>query len=146
MLTMKWRSSLLFFILLITSSSQLSYGVRIYPFKMDPKEHPDYERYAVSHPSLDEFDPLPQFTTLRDILSAPNQHLVNYTELINSFCLDPNTTLGHVIWPGRPDFMFADNYKEFINFIFYPRKRAVCYQRAWFSSNSGRLSPSEGGA
>ena len=83
---------------------------------MDPKEHPDYERYAVPHPSLDVFDPLPQFATLRDI-STPNQHLDNYTELVNSYCLDPNTTLGHVIWPRGPGFMFADNYKDFIDFI-----------------------------
>lgn len=83
---------------------------------MDPKEHPDYERYAVPHPSLDVFDPLPQFATLRDI-STPNQHLDNYTEFINSYCLNPNTTLGHVIWPRGPGFMFADNHKDFIDFI-----------------------------
>ena len=102
--------------LLIASLSQQSHGVRIYPFKMDPKEHPDYQRSAVPHPSLDVFDPLPQFATLRDI-STPNQHLDNYTELINSYCLDPNTTLGHVVWPRDPGFMFADNYKDFIDFI-----------------------------
>ena len=115
---MKWRASLFFLTLLIllNNLSEQSYGVRIYPFKMNPKEHPDYERYAVSHPSLDVFDPLPQFATLRDI-SAPNQHLDNYTELVTSYCLDPNTTLGHVIWPRGPGFMFADNYKDFIDFI-----------------------------
>ena len=108
--------SLLFLTLFLASLSQESYGVRIYPFKMDPKEHPDHERYAVPHPSLDVFDPLPQFATLRDIIT-PNQHLDNYTELISSYCLDPSTTLGHVIWPRGPGFMFADNYKEFIDFI-----------------------------
>ena len=102
--------------LLLGTWSQRSYAVRIYPFKMDPKEHPDYERYAVPHPSFDVFDPLPQFATLRDI-STTNQHLDNYTELIENFCLNPNTTLGHVIWPRGPDFMFADNYKDFIDFI-----------------------------
>ena len=83
---------------------------------MDPKEHPDYERYAVPHPSFDVFDPLPQFATLRDISTA-DQHLDNYTELIENFCLNLNTTLGHVIWPRGPGFMFADNYKDFIDFI-----------------------------
>ena len=103
-------------LLMLGTWSQRSYAVRIYPFKMDPKEHPDYERYAVPHPSFDVFDPLPQFATLRDI-NTTNQHLDNYTELIENFCLNSNTTLGHVIWPRGPDFMFADNYKDFIDFI-----------------------------
>ena len=102
--------------LLLGTWSQRSYAVRIYPFKMDPKEHPDYERYAVPHPSFDVFDPLPQFATLRDISTA-DQHLDKYTELIENFCLNLNTTLGHVIWPRGPGFMFADNYKDFIDFI-----------------------------
>ena len=83
---------------------------------MDPKNHPDYFRYAVPHPSFDVFDSLPQFATLRDI-SSTDHHLNNYAELITRYCLDPNTTLGHVVWPGDPDFMFANNYKDFVNFI-----------------------------
>ena len=93
-----------------------SNGVRIYPFRMDPREHPDYERYAVVHPPLDVFVPLPQFATLRDI-STLDKHVNNYIELIDQYCLNSNTTLGHVIWPRDPDIMFADNTKAFIDYV-----------------------------
>ena len=106
----------LFSLVLLLASQSWSNGVSIYPFRMDPKEHPDYQRYAVPHPSLEVFDPLPQFATLRTI-NSPDHHLGNYTELINMYCLSANTTLGHVIWPRDPGFMFANNYKDFVDFV-----------------------------
>lgn len=117
-ITTKPRTSLIYVVLLfVVISAGQSRGVRIYPFKMDPREHPDYERYAVPHPSFDVFDPLPQFATLRNI-AAPNHHIQdNYTELIDSYCLHSNTTLGHVVWPGAANFIFADNYRDLIDYI-----------------------------
>ena len=110
------RVSLFHLIFLLVGVLSEANGVRIYPFKMDPREHPDYQRYAVHHPSLDVFQPLPQFATLRDI-GAPNNHIPdNFTDLINTYCLNSSTTLGHVIWPRGPDFMFTDNYKDFIDY------------------------------
>lgn len=93
-----------------------SWAVRVYIYHLDPKENPDYDRYQVVHPSLEVFEPIPQFATLRS-LSLNKSHLVNYTELIEKYCLDPNTTLGKIIWPVNPNFMFADNYKDFIDYI-----------------------------
>ena len=91
-------------------------AVGVYPYLLDPRENPDWDRYAVSHPSLEVFNPLPQFATLRNIPTQQSQ-LVNYTQLIDKFCLNPNTTLGGIVWPRNPDFMFADNYKDFVQYV-----------------------------
>ena len=91
-------------------------AVRVYTFLPNPRENPDYERYSVPHPSLEVFNPLPQFATLRS-LPLNNTHLINYTQLIDKYCLNPNTALGGILWPINPDFMFADNHKDFIQYI-----------------------------
>lgn len=108
--------STLFLLLFASSLNHDSWAVRVYTYHLDPKENPDYDRYAVTHPSLEVFTPLPQFATLRS-LSSNKSHLVNYTQLIDKYCLHPNTTLGGIIWPVTPNFMFTDNYKEFIDYI-----------------------------
>ena len=90
--------------------------VRIYPHKLDPTENPDYQRYAVPHPTYDVFGTLPQFATLRSIY-VNHSELTNYTQLIDKFCLNPNTTLGHILWPRDPAFLFADNHKGFIDYV-----------------------------
>ena len=104
----------IWFILTITLVLD-STALRIYPYKMDPRENPDYGRYAVKHPTLDDFDQIPQFASLRTI--RVTDKMINYAEDVKKYCLDPNTTLGHVIWPRGPDFMFAENYKDFIDYV-----------------------------
>lgn len=103
-------------LLLFANLNKNSWGVRVFIYHLDPKENPDYDRYPVTHPSLEVFEPLPQFATLRS-LPLNKSHLVNYTKLIEKYCLDPNTTLGGIIWPVNPNFMFADNYEDFIDYI-----------------------------
>ena len=89
--------------------------LRLYPYLLDPRENPDYERYPVSHPTHDVFGTVPQFATLR-YFPIEDSKIVNYTELIDIYCLDPNTTLGKILWP-YPSFLFANNSAEFIDYV-----------------------------
>lgn len=104
-------------ILLITAYSlTLAEPVRVYPYLLEPKDNPDYDRYAVTHPSPDVFNQTPQFATLR-VLPTEQSRVVNYTQVLGKFCLNPNTTLGAIVWPRDPNFMFSDNYKDVIDYI-----------------------------
>ncbi|XP_064403556.1 uncharacterized protein LOC135349038 [Halichondria panicea] len=107
-------ASTLFLVAII--SIQASWAVRVYTHLLQPKENPDYDRYRVIHPSLEVFEPLPQFATLRNLPSS-QAYLINYTQAIDKYCLNPNTTLGGILWPVSPSFMFSDNYKDFIDYI-----------------------------
>lgn len=90
-------------------------ALRLYPFSLNPKENPDYDRYAVKHPTQEDLGHTPQFATLRTLRVMDK--IVNYSTVINQYCLNPNTTLGNIVWPRDPGFMFADNYKEFVDYI-----------------------------
>lgn len=96
---------------LIPPSSPLN----LYPYRMDPQEHPDFTRYPVVHPTVAEVGQTPQFATLRS-LRVTNKS-INFTQVLEKYCLNPNTTLGGIIWPRDPGFMFAENYKDFVDTV-----------------------------
>ena len=98
------------------AASQAGAAVVVYPFTFDPKENPDFMRYPVRpHPSLDVFKPQPQFQALR-YFHSPGSHIIDYKELIELYLLNPNTTLGGILSPA-PAFLFADNFKEFVDYV-----------------------------
>lgn len=89
-------------------------AVKLYPYLMNPLDNPQYDRYAVAHPSLDIFDRVPEFATLRYPLSSKYG---NYTDLVSLYCLDPQTTLGRVVWPGTIDILTDDQFYDFVDFV-----------------------------
>ena len=91
-------------------------ALRLYTYPMDPAENPDFHRYPVEHPGLSVFDRVPEFATLRD-LDETDGELVDYEQLVQQFCLDENTTLGRLIWPGDSTLLFAKNYRQFIDYV-----------------------------
>lgn len=83
---------------------------------MKPSQNPDFHRYPVLHPDPSVFDHPPQFATLRD-LELLDGKLVNFEKLLQQFCLDSNTTLGRLVWPGDTSLLFAINYREFVDYV-----------------------------
>ena len=102
--------------LLLLLCAEKSDSLRLYPHPLTPSENPDFVRYNVSHPNIEVFEPVPQFATLRT-LTAKDSTLVNYTQLIKKYCLNPNTTLGRMIWPGDSTFLFTSNYADFVKYV-----------------------------
>ena len=92
-------------------------GLKLYPYLPDPSLNPDYERYAVRHPTLDVFGNTPQFATLRNIPTILNGSELNYKAIISRYCLNSSTTLGRMLYPRRPSFFFVNNYADFINYL-----------------------------
>lgn len=103
-------------LVILLFSVEKSDSLRLYPHLLTPTENPDYERYAVLHPDRDVFEPIPQFATLRTLPSEKTV-LVNYTQLIEKYCLNLNTTLGRMVWPGGPTLIFASNYADFVKYV-----------------------------
>lgn len=101
-------------ILLLLLAAKRCCALKLYPYLMNPLDNPQHDRYAVAHPSLDVFDRVPEFATLRYPLSSKYS---NYTDLVDLYCLDPQTTLGRVIWPGTIDVLANDQFHDFVDFV-----------------------------
>ena len=91
-------------------------ALQLYAYPVEPAANPDYSRYPVKHPGLSVFDRVPEFATLRD-LATEGGKLVNYTSLLDQYCLDPDTTLGRLVWPGNAVLLFAANYADFVDYV-----------------------------
>lgn len=91
-------------------------ALRLYTYPMEPSENPDFHRYPVEHPGLSVFDKVPEFATLRALTSRDGK-LVDYEQLLQQFCLNANTTLGRLVWPGDSTLLFASNYQQFIDYV-----------------------------
>ena len=92
-------------------------GLKLYPYLLDPSQNPDYDRYAVRHPTLDVFGNVPQFATLRNIPTVSNGTKLDYQEVLTRYCLNSSTTLGRMIYPRNPSFFFVENYADFIDYL-----------------------------
>lgn len=91
-------------------------ALRLYSYPIEPSENPDFHRYPVEHPGLSVFDQVPEFATLRDLTSKDGE-LVDYEQLLKQFCLNANTSLGRLVWPGDSTLLFASNYQQFIDYV-----------------------------
>ena len=83
-------------------------SLRLYPYRMDPRKHPDYSRYHVKSPDRSVFGDTMQFISLRD-LSAPN-----YKDWIDQWV--HKDRLGNILWPAYP-FIYQPNLKEVVGEI-----------------------------
>ena len=89
-------------------------SVYIYPYLNDPSTHPDYERYAVKHPTYRTFGDGPKFMTLRSF--QIHDLVVDYKSDIDLYLLNPATSLGSIIQPTYA-LLFAKNFKEVVDYI-----------------------------
>jgi hypothetical protein len=89
-------------------------ALRLYTFPLQPSENPDYDRYAVKHPTPDVFGNEIQFATLRGFQIDQNSTVVNYAADLKKYCLDPGSSLGTVVWPMYP-LLFATNFEEVVD-------------------------------
>ena len=81
------------------TSAQVQNSVKIYPYLMDPRQHPDEVRRWIKPPDRQIFEGRIQFITLRSLDGDYKKSLDLYTKKFN---------LGKVIWPAysvlfRPD-------------------------------------------
>lgn len=93
-----------------------SAAVKVYPFPMDPRDHPDYTRYFVKHPTQSTFGNTVQFATLRGFAIDDNSTVVDYTDALKQYCLDPQTSVGAIIWPTY-SLLFTTNFNDVVDAI-----------------------------
>ena len=91
-------------------------AVKVYPYPMDPSDHPDYSRYFVKHPTRGTFGNTVQFATLRGFAIDDNSTVVDYIDALKQYCLDPQTSVGTVIWPNYP-LLFTTNLNDVVDAI-----------------------------
>ena len=91
-------------------------AVKVYPYPMDPSDHPDYSRYFVKHPTRSTFGNTVQFSTLRSFAIDDTSTVVDYTDALKLYCLDPQTSVGTVVWPMYP-LLFTTNFNNVVDAI-----------------------------
>lgn len=91
----------------------------VYPYTMNPTEHPDYLRHYVKAPDYSVFGNKTQFMALRD-LSGPD-----YKERITRWV--DKEKLGNILWVHYP-LIYQDNLKEVVSEI---RKRNLYLFDLW---------------
>ena len=94
----------------------LSGSLRLYTTPPDPADHPDYDRYAVRHPTPATFDSSTKFATLRSFQIDNTSMVVNYPVDLESYCLNPSTSLGTIVWPSYP-LLFTANFEAVVDAI-----------------------------
>ena len=94
----------------------LSGSLRLYTTPPDPKDHPDYSRYAVRHPTPATFDNSTKFATLRSFQIDSNSVVVNYSVDLKLYCLNLSTSLGTIVWPSYP-LLFTANFEAVVDAI-----------------------------
>ena len=95
---------------------RLSGSLRLYTTHPDPADHPDYSRYAVRHPTPATFDNSTKFATLRSFQIDNTSVVVNYSVDLESYCLNPSTSLGTIVWPSYP-LLFTANFEAVVDAI-----------------------------
>ena len=103
-------------ILLLSRCTGLSESLQLYTTPPNPADNPDYGRYAVKHPTPATFDNTTKFATLRSFQIDQNSTVVSYSTDLKSYCLDPDTGLGTVVWPMYP-LLFTVNFEAVIDSI-----------------------------
>jgi len=83
-----------------------------YPYYVDPKVYPDYERRPVKVPTWETFDGMPRFTVLRGFQEEGEQ-VLNPEWNSDLDLYTRRFGLGTIIWPVIHT-MFADNFKELV--------------------------------
>ena len=83
-------------------------SLRLYPYRMDPRKHPDYNRYHVKSPDYAVFGNKMQFISLRDLSAS------DYTEWIDQWV--NKDRLGNILWPAYP-LIYQPNLKEVVGEI-----------------------------
>ncbi len=78
---------------------------RVYAHRLEPREHPDYDRRAVKPPTWETFGNRTRFTCLRGF-AVENGQVIRYTDELDRFTRTHE--LGDVIWPSYP-ILFAKN-------------------------------------
>lgn len=78
--------------------------VEIYPYKMNPRQHPDDVRHHVKTPDATLFDNKIQFIALRDLSGDYNAKLNQWVD---------KDRLGNILWVSYP-LVFQDNLKEVV--------------------------------
>jgi len=78
---------------------------RVYAHRLEPREHPDYDRRAVKPPTWETFGNRTRFTCLRGF-AVENGQIIRYTDELDRFTRTHE--LGDVIWPSYP-ILFAKN-------------------------------------
>ncbi len=81
---------------------------RVYAHRLEPREHPDYDRRAVKPPTWDTFGNRTHFTCLRGF-AVDNDRISGYSAELDRFTRTGD--LGDVIWPSYP-ILFARNLGE----------------------------------
>src|ERR1035437_460835 len=81
---------------------------RVYSRRLDPREHPDYDRRAVKPPTWETFKNRTQFTCLRGF-GMKDDLLFGFAEEIEKFTRMHE--LGEVIWPSYST-LFATNLSD----------------------------------
>ena len=85
-----------------SAAAQAQNSVKIYPYLMDPRQHPDEARRWVKPPDRQIFEGRTQFITLRSLDGDYKKSLDLYTKKSN---------LGKVIWPAY-SVLFRPNLEE----------------------------------
>lgn len=98
--------------------------VRGYWHRLEPREHPDYDRRAVRPPDWGTFGERTRFTTLRGF-GVEGSRIVGYAEELERYTRKHD--LGEVIWPSYP-ILFATNLVEFADEI---RRRDLYLFDVW---------------
>jgi hypothetical protein len=83
-------------------------NIKIYPYKMDPRKHPDYLRYHIQSPDASLFGNKMQFISLRDLSGA------DYKQKIQRWVYKDH--LGNILWPAYP-LIYQDNLKDVVSEI-----------------------------
>ncbi len=78
---------------------------RVYAHRLEPREHPDYDRRAVKPPTWETFGNRTRFTCLRGF-AVENGQIIRSTDELDRFTRTHQ--LGDVIWPSYP-ILFAKN-------------------------------------
>lgn len=99
------RYVLFLIILLLCQETVGQNSLRLYPYRMDTRKHPDYNRYHVKSPDPSVFDNAMQFISLRD-LSTPD-----YKDWIDQWVFKDK--LGNILWPAYP-LIYQENLKEVV--------------------------------
>ena len=79
--------------------------LRLYPYRMNPREHPDEMRRYVKSPDMSLFDNKTQFISLRDLSGE------DYKKRIDQWV--DKDKLGNILWVSYP-LIYQDNLKEVV--------------------------------
>lgn len=94
-------------VLFTTMALSTQAQVKVYPYRMLPSHHPDYNRYAVKSPGPELFGGKTEFTSLRNMSGEFKKNLRLWVD---------RDQLGNVLWPHYP-MIYQDNLGEIVNEI-----------------------------